>query len=219
MFESVFWDECSMSARCVAFGSVLVSVLVAVSSACADFVSVRLTPEAVADLSATHRGTEPWLVSCSWMPSATGHQSVASLEFSSESDVIPLKSAECFSFPVAPFPISTTQSDNVVELPAPPGGGALTLTGLMTLGGLHLGRSARTLRIGSPAQQFCHTSHPHGMGQPVDLDVDLASLTASPFAVPADHRPAIHRVLRDVFVPRLLPQSVLTLTAPRYPPA
>lgn len=115
--------------------------------------------------------------------------------------------------------VSASQSDNVVELPAPPSGGALTLTGLMTLGGLQLGRCARSLKLGSAPQQFYEATHPDGVDYSANLDLDVSALPASAFVVLSEHQSVVHHVPRDFFVPRLLPQTVLTLTAPRCPPA
>jgi hypothetical protein len=110
----------------------------------------------------------------------------------------------------------------ILELPAPPGGGTLTLTGLLTLAGVQFSRSARRLQF-SVLPEWYHAACPDQIGHRLAFDFNdhapIATLPAIAFAVPpATPRSTIPRGPQDATVPQLRPQCVLILAAPRGPP-
>lgn len=121
-------------------------------------------------------------------------------------------------------PIGEAAGEAVIQLPAPPSGGVLTLTGLLTLGALRLGRSAGQMQW-SQLPEWYHHAGPEQIGHrraydvTVDLVVSLAALPACCFTQPFNPQPTIHRGTQDAFIPLLLPQCLPTLAAPRGPPA
>jgi hypothetical protein len=112
---------------------------------------------------------------------------------------------------------SRAAHENVIELPPPPDGGTLTLSGLLTLGGLQLARSARQIRIGSLPEWYAATC-PDQIGHVVAVNLDLTDMPVCRFTEPADPQSVIHRGPRDTFVLQLLPQCTLSPSAPRGPP-
>ncbi len=114
------------------------------------------------------------------------------------------------------------EPSEVQQLPAPPGGASLLLSGLLSLGAFQLGRSARHLHLAAlPA--WYHEACPERIGHTVAFDFDLADMPVCFLAEIAAtdvtaNTPAFHEFLRESGS-RIESQFVLPVTAPRGPPA
>ncbi|HOQ87892.1 MAG TPA: hypothetical protein PLQ89_19465 [Phycisphaerae bacterium] len=114
-------------------------------------------------------------------------------------------------------------ADAVTELPAPPDAGLLTLTGLLTLAGAQLGRSARRMQFGGLPDWY-HAACPGQIGHRLVFDLnDHAPIERLPAVVFAWPPVALQTTSQygphDATAPPLRPQCVLRLAAPRGPPS
>ena len=108
----------------------------------------------------------------------------------------------------------------VIQLPPPPSGSVLCLSGLLSIAALQLARSARNIHLGAlPA--WYHTACPDKIAHAVPFDFDLSVQPLCAFegvATDFDQRPTLaYRLVRGP-CPRFLPQAILLIAAPRGPP-
>jgi hypothetical protein len=115
-----------------------------------------------------------------------------------------------------------TESDGQVasvvrQLPDPPSGVSLLISGLLTVGAFNLARSVRHVQF-SALPEWYHAACPDRIGFSVPFELDSAVMLLSHLDLPANDRPDVHFIRPEASVWRLTPQGVLTPTAPRAPP-
>ena len=113
------------------------------------------------------------------------------------------------------------EASNVRQLPAPPGGASLLLSGLLSIGAFHLARSARHLHL-SALPAWYHEACPDRIGHTVAFDFDLTDMPVCFVAEIAAtdvkaNTPAFHEYLRESRS-RIESQYILPIIAPRGPP-
>jgi len=118
----------------------------------------------------------------------------------------------------------------VRELPPPPGGATLVLSGLLTAGAWQLLRSARQWHFGALPEWYhdaCPDQIGHAVRAPYSLDRSLKALHAHGlllicvFEAPppaSEPCPILHNQPREILA-RLRSQFSIPTTAPRGPPA
>ena len=103
-----------------------------------------------------------------------------------------------------------------LTLPPTPASGSLVLTGLLTLGVLHAGRSARQMQFGALPEWY-HASAVQ-LGHSTPFVPDTPALASCPADQPLVAKPSCHRRILDLEDALSEPQSFLTLFCPRGPP-
>ena len=117
----------------------------------------------------------------------------------------------------APLPnTAATPQNEIREMPALPGSAALFLSAVLSIGGWHMARSARSLHW-SALPTWYHSGGPLQIGHAVPCDLDFSAAPLCCFEQPTEERPVTLREVPQRVTP-LEDQCDLASAAPRGPP-
>jgi hypothetical protein len=125
-----------------------------------------------------------------------------------------------FSFGLPDGSLASGADREITQLPPPPSGDVLCLTGLLSIGALQLLR--RVSHTSLPhVPEWYHAACPQRIGHAIPFDFGLSVLPLRAFeCLPSDanQRPALAYRLPREPCSRFLPQAILLIAAPRGPP-
>ncbi len=168
-------------------------------------------------LRSSHESAFPLMPAGSAEPSRSVAFSRLTSHVSLDNSVPDSSAAASFSLLTSHFSLDKS-APAARELPPPPGSATMVLSGLLTLGACGAVRSLRRANW-SAIPDWYHEHAPEQVGHSFVLDLDVITLPVCPFHAPATHRPLACRGGWELNPPLFTSQCLLTLTAPRGPPA
>jgi len=118
------------------------------------------------------------------------------------------------------LPTQDSGPSPVLQLPAPPGSGAMALSGVLTLGTFGLLRSARQIHLGSVPEWY-HLGGPSQIGHAHPIDLNSQSLSLCWYdseTCASRYKPAVDRQVAGDVCLGSRSQHGFTPRAPRAPP-